>query len=151
VRELPTVFYACLCVCVEFVTICDRQSGHQSHVGALLVSYRALNVRAPTKMCAHGYIAGSTRAGRCSSSALLSAASTAGVRVRAITRCTPCEHTHTHSAKRAFSAVIGRQALCDCVERFGATNPYTCLVVKLDGIDPDDAFSSVPYEKACDI
>ncbi|XP_067683113.1 leukotriene A-4 hydrolase-like isoform X1 [Haliotis asinina] len=25
--------------------------------------------------------------------------------------------------------------------------PYTCLVVDLKGVDPDDAFSSVPYEK----
>jgi len=30
---------------------------------------------------------------------------------------------------------------------FGKDNPLTNLVVKLDGVDPDDAFSSVPYEK----
>ena len=30
---------------------------------------------------------------------------------------------------------------------FGVDHPYTKLVPKLDGVDPDDAFSSVPYEK----
>ena len=29
----------------------------------------------------------------------------------------------------------------------GATNPLTCLVVDLTGVDPDDSFSTVPYEK----
>ena len=29
----------------------------------------------------------------------------------------------------------------------GPTNPYTSLVPKLAGVDPDDAFSVVPYEK----
>ena len=29
----------------------------------------------------------------------------------------------------------------------GADNPLTALVVDLDGVDPDDAFSVVPYEK----
>ena len=35
----------------------------------------------------------------------------------------------------------------DDVNNFGATNPLTRLVPSLDGIDPDDAFSAVPYEK----
>ena len=30
---------------------------------------------------------------------------------------------------------------------FGAEHPYTQLVPKLVGVDPDDAFSAVPYEK----
>ena len=31
---------------------------------------------------------------------------------------------------------------------FGAEHPYTCLVIKNNGdIDPDDAFSRIPYEK----
>jgi leukotriene-A4 hydrolase len=30
---------------------------------------------------------------------------------------------------------------------FGHEHNYTCLHVKLQGVDPDDAFSSVPYEK----
>ena len=29
----------------------------------------------------------------------------------------------------------------------GEQHPFTQLVVNLNGIDPDDAFSSVPYEK----
>lgn len=33
------------------------------------------------------------------------------------------------------------------VEDFGVDNPLTRLVVDLTGIHPDDAFSSVPYEK----
>lgn len=30
---------------------------------------------------------------------------------------------------------------------FGANNPLTNLVPSLQEVDPDDAFSSVPYEK----
>jgi len=33
------------------------------------------------------------------------------------------------------------------VDLFGAESPFTALCPKIDGIDPDDAFSSVPYEK----
>ena len=33
------------------------------------------------------------------------------------------------------------------MEKFGADNPLTALVPNLDGVDPDDSFSSVPYEK----
>ena len=33
------------------------------------------------------------------------------------------------------------------IDKFGATNPLTALVPDLKGTDPDDAFSSVPYEK----
>lgn len=29
----------------------------------------------------------------------------------------------------------------------GPTNPLTRMVVDLDGVHPDDAFSTVPYEK----
>ena len=31
----------------------------------------------------------------------------------------------------------------------GPDNKLTALVVNLTGVDPDDAFSSVPYEKGC--
>lgn len=44
-------------------------------------------------------------------------------------------------------ALIGRVALDRSLDSFGHQHPYTHLVPKLDGIDPDDAFSSVPYEK----
>lgn len=65
---------------------------------------------------------------------------------------------------RDFSAIIGWKALrkvnnvlqlfqiahpslVDSVDRFGHTHEYTKLVIDLNGKDPDDAFSSVPYEK----
>jgi len=48
---------------------------------------------------------------------------------------------------RHFKAIIGWKALKESVATFGAENPLTALVPELKGIDPDDAFSSVPYEK----
>ena len=42
---------------------------------------------------------------------------------------------------------IGQKALEDSIARFGADSPMTKLRTHLEGIDPDDAFSSVPYEK----
>lgn len=37
--------------------------------------------------------------------------------------------------------------LLEQVDVLGAKNPLTALVVNLTGVDPDDAFSVVPYEK----
>lgn len=48
---------------------------------------------------------------------------------------------------RDFSAIIGWKALEDSIHQFGVDNEFTKLVVDLKGKDPDDAFSSVPYEK----
>ncbi|KAL8943510.1 MAG: hypothetical protein Q9216_001045 [Gyalolechia sp. 2 TL-2023] len=48
---------------------------------------------------------------------------------------------------RDFSAIIGWKALSDSVANFGEEHEFTKLVVDLKGKDPDDAFSSVPYEK----
>ncbi|KAL3456328.1 leukotriene A-4 hydrolase [Aspergillus heterothallicus] len=48
---------------------------------------------------------------------------------------------------RHFSAIIGWKALKDSVERYGEDHEFTKLVPTLKGQDPDDAFSSVPYEK----
>ncbi|KAK4992741.1 Leucyl aminopeptidase yscIV [Elasticomyces elasticus] len=48
---------------------------------------------------------------------------------------------------RDFSAIIGWKALQDSIERFGENHEFTKLIVDLRGKDPDDAFSSVPYEK----
>ena len=42
---------------------------------------------------------------------------------------------------------IGQNALDESVARFGADSPLTKLRTDLHGIDPDDAFSSIPYEK----
>ena len=33
------------------------------------------------------------------------------------------------------------------MERFGSGHPFTAMVPNLKDIDPDDAFSSIPYEK----
>lgn len=48
---------------------------------------------------------------------------------------------------RQFKSILGWKALRESVELFGADNPLTKLQPALEGIDPDDAFSSVPYEK----
>jgi leukotriene-A4 hydrolase len=55
---------------------------------------------------------------------------------------------HVHgAARRDFSAHLGRKALRRSVELFGEQHEFTKLVPNVDGVDPDDAFSSVPYEK----
>jgi len=48
---------------------------------------------------------------------------------------------------RQFMAIGGWHALIDCITDFGPSNKLTALVPQLNGIDPDDAFSAVPYEK----
>ncbi|EQC37343.1 hypothetical protein SDRG_05560 [Saprolegnia diclina VS20] len=46
-----------------------------------------------------------------------------------------------------FDAIIGWNALLDSVDHYGHDHEFTKLVPVLDGADPDDSFSSVPYEK----
>ena len=46
-----------------------------------------------------------------------------------------------------FSAISGVKHLADDVAHFGASNPLTHMVPQLRDVDPDDAFSSIPYEK----
>uniref|UniRef100_A0A3Q3GW40 Leukotriene A-4 hydrolase n=1 Tax=Labrus bergylta TaxID=56723 RepID=A0A3Q3GW40_9LABR len=48
---------------------------------------------------------------------------------------------------RQFKAMGGWKDLQDSVNTFGSNNPLTNLVPSLQDVDPDDAFSSVPYEK----
>lgn len=48
---------------------------------------------------------------------------------------------------RHFQALNGVKTLQNSIDLFGATNPHTNLVIALNDIDPDDTFSSVPYEK----
>jgi leukotriene-A4 hydrolase len=48
---------------------------------------------------------------------------------------------------RHFSAIIGWKALEESIERYGEDHEYTKLITNLKGQDPDDAFSTVPYEK----
>lgn len=47
----------------------------------------------------------------------------------------------------ALAWAIGQKALDGEFERFGRTSPLTRLRTELRGVDPDDAFSSIPYEK----
>ncbi len=47
----------------------------------------------------------------------------------------------------ALRWAIGQKALDESVDRFGADSPLTKLRTDLLGVDPDDAFSSIPYEK----
>ncbi len=47
----------------------------------------------------------------------------------------------------ALRWAIGQKALEESIARFGADSPLTKLRTDLRGIDPDDAFSSIPYEK----
>jgi leukotriene-A4 hydrolase len=46
---------------------------------------------------------------------------------------------------------LGYESLKDDVDRYVASGEgsLSCLVPPLKGVDPDDAFSSVPYEKGC--
>ena len=46
-----------------------------------------------------------------------------------------------------FSAIIGWKAFKASVDLFGADHEFTKMVVDLNGKDPDDCFSSIPYEK----
>ncbi|KZF21561.1 leukotriene A-4 hydrolase [Xylona heveae TC161] len=48
---------------------------------------------------------------------------------------------------RDFSAIIGWKALSDSIDQFGEDHEFTKMIVDLKGKDPDDAFSSIPYEK----
>lgn len=48
---------------------------------------------------------------------------------------------------RDFSSIIGWKALTDSITMFGEDHEFTKLVIDLKGKDPDDAFSSIPYEK----
>ncbi len=50
-------------------------------------------------------------------------------------------------AAAAVSWAIGGVALRESIARFGADSPYTVLRTHLEGVDPDDVYSSVPYEK----
>ncbi|KAI9723413.1 MAG: hypothetical protein M1812_001297 [Candelaria pacifica] len=56
----------------------------------------------------------------------------------------PAIHGEPH---RDFSAIIGWKALEDSIATLGEDHEFTKLIVDLKGKDPDDAFSSVPYEK----
>ena len=44
-------------------------------------------------------------------------------------------------------AALGRRALDKAIERFAEQPELTCLRTHLEGVDPDEAFSEIPYEK----
>ncbi|KAJ0406704.1 hypothetical protein P43SY_004529 [Pythium insidiosum] len=46
-----------------------------------------------------------------------------------------------------LKATMGLRSLRESVQAFGEKHPYTHLVPESDGVDPDDVFSSIPYEK----
>ncbi|KAJ1923530.1 Leucyl aminopeptidase yscIV [Tieghemiomyces parasiticus] len=48
---------------------------------------------------------------------------------------------------RQFAAILGWKELETAVRFYGADHPFTALNVDLTDQDPDDAFSTVPYEK----
>jgi leukotriene-A4 hydrolase len=51
-------------------------------------------------------------------------------------------------AHRGFSFVIGSKALYDALEGYKDRPKYQRLVIEFEkGEDPDDAYSSIPYEK----
>ena len=55
---------------------------------------------------------------------------------------------YVHGEKfRDFSAIIGWKAFTDAVNQFGAEHEFTKLVTNLKNVDPDDCFSTIPYEK----
>lgn len=49
----------------------------------------------------------------------------------------------------ALAAAIGLDSLKEDIERFGADSPFVRLENDLAGIDPDEIYSQVPYEKGC--
>ncbi|KAK8089269.1 leukotriene A-4 hydrolase/aminopeptidase [Apiospora hydei] len=46
-----------------------------------------------------------------------------------------------------FSAIIGWKALEDTVKLLGEDHEFTKLIISHKGVDPEDAFSTIPYEK----
>jgi leukotriene-A4 hydrolase len=54
---------------------------------------------------------------------------------------------HGDRAYFPFLASIGWCDLKGSVAAFGADHPFTALRPNLEGVDPDDSFSSIPYEK----
>lgn len=46
-----------------------------------------------------------------------------------------------------LKAALGMRGLVESIQSFGPSHPYTALVPDSEGVDPDDVFSRVPYEK----
>ncbi|KAL0467283.1 leukotriene A-4 hydrolase [Neurospora intermedia] len=54
---------------------------------------------------------------------------------------------HGGDAHFDFSAIRGWKALEEAIKEYGEDHEFTKLCISHKGIDPDDAFSTVPYEK----
>jgi leukotriene-A4 hydrolase len=48
-----------------------------------------------------------------------------------------------------LASALGLSHLQADIDNFGADSPFTRLVLSIDGGDPDESYSSVPYEKGC--
>ncbi|PIE01952.1 MAG: hydrolase/aminopeptidase [Acidobacteria bacterium] len=46
-----------------------------------------------------------------------------------------------------LAATLGAISLKEEIENFGEDSPYTALKTNLEGVDPDEVYSQVPYEK----
>jgi leukotriene A-4 hydrolase/aminopeptidase len=61
-------------------------------------------------------------------------------------------HLYNSKAEADLDAVVGLTALKQSVDGYGNDHDFTRLLPNLSGgIDPDDAFSSIPYEKGCSL
>eukprot|EP00736_Rhodelphis_marinus_P013552 Rmarinus@m.4064 len=59
-----------------------------------------------------------------------------------------CIVARVHGKERFdFAAILGLSDLQEAIKTFGEDSPFTALEPQLDGTNPDDAFSSIPYEK----
>lgn len=50
-------------------------------------------------------------------------------------------------SEQQFHSILGWNSLRKSVDHFGENHPFTSLNPSLTDADPDDAFSSIPYEK----
>jgi leukotriene-A4 hydrolase len=53
-------------------------------------------------------------------------------------------HSEQH---RQLGAILGQADMNASINLFGPSHPYTALCLDLKNVDPDDSFSSIPYEK----
>ena len=59
----------------------------------------------------------------------------------------PCLRPNTFPRLAMLTPKPSTEALSDSIREFGEDHEFTKLVIDLKGQDPDDAFSTVPYEK----
>ena len=52
-------------------------------------------------------------------------------------------------SRAGLKAVLGKRHWKEDVDRYGEDHDFTKLHINMKDVDPDDSFSSVPYEKGC--